>query len=50
MEIFVEEELAKDEEIAFNACSHIELIQMAFKDYGRLVKPRLMKFSYLSKL
>lgn len=50
MDVFVEEALVKDEEIAFNACSHIELIQMAFKDYGRLVKPRLMKFSYHSKL
>lgn len=50
MEVFAEESLTKDEEIAFNACSHVELIQMAFKDYGRLVKPRLMKFSYHSKL
>ncbi len=50
MDVYVEEELAKDEEIAFNACTHVELIQMAFKDYGRLVKPRLMKFSYQSKL
>ena len=50
MEVYVEESLAKDEEIAFNACSHVELIQMAFKDFGRLVKPRLMKFSYHSKL
>ena len=46
MDVFVEESLVKDEEIAFNACSHVELIQMAFKDYGRLVKPRLLKFSY----
>lgn len=50
MDVYVEESLTKDEEIAFNACSHVELIQMAFKDYGRLVMPRLMKFSYHSKL
>ncbi|MFA7228448.1 MAG: YbaK/EbsC family protein [Melioribacteraceae bacterium] len=50
MEVYAEESLAKDEEIAFNACSHVELIQMAFKDFGRLVKPRLIKFSYHSKL
>ncbi|PKL81794.1 MAG: deacylase [Ignavibacteriae bacterium HGW-Ignavibacteriae-3] len=50
MDVYVDEALAKDEEIAFNACSHVELIQMAFKDYGRLVMPRLIKFSYHSKL
>lgn len=50
MEVYCEESLAKDDEIAFNACSHVELIQMAFKDFGRLVKPRLLKFSYHSKL
>jgi len=50
MDVYVEEILAKDEEIAFNACSHVELLQMSFKDYGRLVKPRLMKFSFHSKL
>ncbi len=50
MDVYVEEILAKDEEIAFNACSHIELLQMSFKDYGRLVKPRLIKFSFHSKL
>ncbi|MEW6701606.1 MAG: YbaK/EbsC family protein [Bacteroidota bacterium] len=50
MDVYAEEILAKDEEIAFNACSHTELLQMSFKDYGRLVKPKLMKFSYHSKL
>ena len=50
MDVYAEEILANDEEIAFNACSHIELLQMSFKDYGRLVKPRLMKFSFHSKL
>jgi Ala-tRNA(Pro) deacylase len=50
IEVYAEENLAKDEEIAFNACSHVELIQMAFKDFGRLVKPRLIKFTFHSKL
>ncbi len=50
MDVYVEEILAKDEEIAFNACSHVELLQMSFKDFGRLVKPRLIKFSFHSKL
>lgn len=50
MDVYAEEILTKDEEIAFNACSHVELIQMSFKDFGRLAKPRLMKFSFHSKL
>jgi Ala-tRNA(Pro) deacylase len=50
MNVYAEDILSKDEEIAFNACSHTELIQMAYEDYERLVKPRLMKFSFHSKL
>jgi Ala-tRNA(Pro) deacylase len=50
MDVYVEEILAKDDEIAFNACSHVELFQMSFKDFGRLVKPRLIRFSFHSKL
>ncbi len=50
MDVYADESLAKDEEIAFNACSHVELFQMSFKDFGRLVKPRLIPFSYHSKL
>lgn len=42
MEVFVEPRLAADQEIAFNAGSHTELIRLAFKDFERLVKPRLV--------
>ncbi len=42
MEVFVEPRLAADPEIAFNAGSHTELIRMAYKDFERLVKPRLV--------
>ena len=45
MEIYVEKSLAKDKEIAFNAGSHTELFRMSYKDYERLVKPRLARFS-----
>lgn len=45
MEVFVAESLAEDEEIAFNAGSHRELIKMAYKDFEKLVKPKVMKFS-----
>jgi Ala-tRNA(Pro) deacylase len=50
IDVYSEELLAKDELIAFNACSHTELIQMQYADYERLVKPRVLKFSYHSKL
>lgn len=45
VEVFVAERLAEDVEIAFNACSHTELIKMAFSDFDRLVKPRIVRFS-----
>ena len=49
MDVYVAESLADDEEIAFNACSHTELIRMNYKDFEELVKPKRMKFSELSK-
>lgn len=42
MEVFVEPRLAADQEIAFNAGSHTELVRMAYKDFDRLVHPRLV--------
>ncbi len=45
MEVFVAESLARDEEIAFNAGSHIELIKLSYKDFSRLVKPKVVKLS-----
>ena len=45
MEVFVAESLAEDEEIAFNAGSHTELIKMFYKDFESLVKPKVLKFS-----
>ncbi len=45
MNVFVAERLAEDEEIAFNACSHTELIKMRYSDFERLVKPIVVKFS-----
>jgi Ala-tRNA(Pro) deacylase len=35
-----------DNEITFNACSHNELLQMAYKDFEKLVNPKVVKFSY----
>ncbi len=45
MDVFVAESLTEDDEIAFNACSHKELIRMTFKDYEKLAKPKVMKFA-----
>jgi len=49
MDVFVAESLADDEEIAFNACNHTELIKMSFSDFEKLVKPKRIKFSIPSK-
>jgi Ala-tRNA(Pro) deacylase len=43
MEVYVEEGLTRDEEIAFNAGSHIELMKLSYKDFARLVKPKVIK-------
>ncbi|MFQ5963958.1 MAG: aminoacyl-tRNA deacylase [Candidatus Scalinduaceae bacterium] len=45
MKVFVENSLAEDEEIAFNAGSHTELIRLSYKDFESLVKPKVVKFS-----
>lgn len=46
MDVYVAESLSEDEKIAFNAGSHLEVIQMNYKDYEALVKPR---FIFLDK-
>jgi Ala-tRNA(Pro) deacylase len=43
--VYVGESLAEDDEIAFNACSHTELIRLSFADFKRLVKPAIAKIS-----
>ena len=45
MEVFVAEVLAEDEEIAFNAGSHTELIRLSYADFERLVQPKVVKIS-----
>jgi Ala-tRNA(Pro) deacylase len=45
MEIFVDESLSQHDEIAFNAGSHTELIKLAYRDFERLVTPKVAKFS-----
>ncbi len=50
IEVFVASNLAEDEEIAFNACSHSQLIKMSYSDYEKLVKPVRLDFAFQSKL
>ncbi len=45
MDVFVASSLAEDELIAFNAGSHTEVVQMAFQDFDRLVRPVVLNFS-----
>jgi Ala-tRNA(Pro) deacylase len=46
MDVYVAEKLAENEQIVFNACSHRDLIRLAFADYERLVKPKIVKIVY----
>jgi len=42
MEVFVIEDLAEDDEIAFNAGTHRELIRLKYRDFASLVHPTLV--------
>ena len=45
MDVYVASQLAEDEDIAFNAGSHTELIRMAYAEYERLVQPKVVELS-----
>jgi Ala-tRNA(Pro) deacylase len=45
IEVYAAESLAEDEKIAFNAGSHTEIIQLAYSDFEKLVKPKVLRFS-----
>jgi Ala-tRNA(Pro) deacylase len=47
MDVYVDEGLTKDEKIAFNGGSHYEALQIAYADFERLVKPKVLKFTGL---
>jgi Ala-tRNA(Pro) deacylase len=44
MPVYVESSLADEAEIAFNAGTHSEVIQMAYEDFAELVKPMVLDF------
>ncbi|MCW5963496.1 MAG: YbaK/EbsC family protein [Bryobacterales bacterium] len=43
MDVFVDTHLVYDEQIAFNAGTHTELVQLDYKDFERLAKPKVAK-------
>ncbi|MHC4179706.1 MAG: aminoacyl-tRNA deacylase [Planctomycetota bacterium] len=45
LKVYVDESLTEDRQIAFNAGSHAELIQMDYQDFQRLVQPVAANFS-----
>jgi Ala-tRNA(Pro) deacylase len=49
MRVVVDATLAEDQEIAFNAGTHHELIRMPYADYDRLVKPTMASFAFQKK-
>jgi len=45
MEVYVSEELEEDDDIAFNAGAHTELLRLSYDSYRRLVHPKVAKLS-----
>jgi Ala-tRNA(Pro) deacylase len=45
VDVYVDRSLTRDEEIVFNAGSHVEAIRMKYKDFERLVGPTVADFA-----
>jgi len=45
LRVYADKTLAEDEQIAFNAGGHAELIQLAYRDFERLVAPAVADLS-----
>jgi len=45
MDVYAAEALGKNEQIAFSAGSHMEVIQLAYADFERLAHPKVLSFS-----
>jgi len=45
LDVYVADVMAEDDEIAFNAGSHTELVKLAYRDFARLVKPTVLEFA-----
>jgi len=45
MDVWVQEDLTRDKQIAFNAGTHTELIRMSYRDFENLVHPAVANFA-----
>jgi Ala-tRNA(Pro) deacylase len=45
LDVYVDESLTQDEEIIFNACTHVEAIRMKYKDFERMANPKVATFA-----
>jgi Ala-tRNA(Pro) deacylase len=45
-EEIISDDLTRDDEIFFNAGTHTELIKMKFRDFEKLVHPRIINFKF----
>jgi Ala-tRNA(Pro) deacylase len=45
IDVFADDSLERDKEIAFNAGTHRELIRMSWEDFKRLAEPRVTRFA-----
>jgi Ala-tRNA(Pro) deacylase len=45
LDVFADDSLERDKEIAFNAGTHRELIRMTWEDFKRLAKPKVIRFA-----
>jgi Ala-tRNA(Pro) deacylase len=45
LDVFVADSLAEDQEIAFNAGTHTEVVRLAYQDFERLVHPKVARIT-----
>ncbi|MFN3467833.1 MAG: aminoacyl-tRNA deacylase, partial [Candidatus Brocadiales bacterium] len=45
VEVYADKSLSKDEEIIFQAGSHVEAVRMKYKDFEKLAKPKIAEFA-----
>ena len=45
MDVYVDDMLREDDDIVFNAGSHVQVVRMEYEDYQRLVQPVLGEFA-----
>ena len=45
LEVYISPRLADDEQVAFNAGSHTEVMRLAYRDFERLAKPQVVRMT-----